>query len=86
MKALKLLFLFCLTSVFAQTPANNECINAELITIPTASALTVSANFTEATESLDASCNNASTDNKDLWYQFTMPIDGNAMSFCCSFQ
>lgn len=76
MKALKLLFLMCSMSVFAQIPANNECVNAEPITIPTATVLTISADFTEATESLDASCNIESADNKDLWYEFTMPIDG----------
>ena len=29
-----------------------------------------------ATESLDASCDNASNENLDLWYTFTMPFDG----------
>ena len=76
MKPLKLLFFLCATSVFAQVPANDECANAEPITIPTASALTITVDFTEATESLDASCNIESADNKDLWYEFTMPIDG----------
>ena len=60
MKALKLLFLMCSMPVFVQIPANNECVNAEPITIPTASVLMISADFTEATESLDATCNIAS--------------------------
>jgi hypothetical protein len=77
MKLLKLLFLLCVTTVFAQVPGNNECANAEPITVTTTSVLTISADFTEATESLDASCNTVSVDNRDLWYQFTMPIDGN---------
>ncbi|KAA5824516.1 T9SS type A sorting domain-containing protein [Algibacter amylolyticus] len=76
MKTLKLLLLICSSSLFAQVPANNECTNAEPITIPTASALVISPNFTEATETLDASCNTASVNNKDLWYTFTMPIEG----------
>lgn len=75
MKALKLLFFLCATSIFAQVPANDECVNAEMITVST-SAITMSPDFTEATESLDATCNTAATDNKDLWYEFTMPIDG----------
>ncbi|WP_204345526.1 T9SS type A sorting domain-containing protein [Psychroserpens algicola] len=70
-----LFFLSCMLG-FAQVPTNNECANAEIITVTTSSILTISADFTNATESLDASCNTVSTNNKDLWYQFTMPVDG----------
>ncbi|MEM5566741.1 T9SS type A sorting domain-containing protein [Psychroserpens sp. AS72] len=77
MKSLKLLFFLCATSVFAQIPTNNECANAEVIVVSTGAPLSIAANFTEATESLDASCNTATLDNKDLWYQFVMPVDGN---------
>ncbi len=76
MKVLKLLFILSVTSIFAQVPTNNDCANAELITVPTNSTLTISRDYAEATESLDASCNNANQDNRDLWYEFTMPIDG----------
>jgi len=76
MKAVKLLFLFCVTTVFAQVPTNNDCVNAEVMVIPINSTLTISRDYTEATESLDASCNNVNIDNRDLWYSFTMPIDG----------
>lgn len=75
-KLLSFFFLLYLSFGFAQVPSNNECVNAEVITVSTTSPLSIAANFTNATESLDASCNIASTDNKDLWYQFTMPIDG----------
>jgi|GEM_PF-4245315 len=57
--------------------SNNDCTNAETITIPTTEALTINADFTNTNESLDASCNTASFNNYDLWYQFVMPIDGN---------
>lgn len=77
MKPLKLLFLLCVTSGFAQIPANNDCANAEVITVSTSAPLSIAANFAEATESLDASCNTATLDNKDLWYQFVMPVEGN---------
>lgn len=60
----------------SQTPANDECANAETISVLTASATTISVDFTEATESLDASCQNAVNTNKDVWFEFTMPIDG----------
>jgi len=76
-KLLSFLFFLGLSVSFAQAPANNTCANAEVVSITTTSSLTITADFTNATESLDASCNTISVDNKDLWYQFTMPINGN---------
>lgn len=80
MKTVKLLFLsflfFLSFSSFSQTPANDECVNRETITIGTSNFLQYSVNLTEATESIDVSCENVANTNKDVWYEFTMPIDG----------
>jgi len=69
------LFFFSLNST-AQIPANNDCVNRETITIGTTNYLEYSVNFTEATENLDASCETVSVDNRDVWCEFTMPIEG----------
>ena len=79
MESLKLLTLFSFFSMsisFAQAPANDECANRETITIGTTSFEQYSVVMTDATESLDASCENAVDTNKDVWYEFVMPIDG----------
>ncbi|WP_165454358.1 T9SS type A sorting domain-containing protein [Hyunsoonleella pacifica] len=69
--------ILCLASLqitFGQ-PANDNCANAELITIDT--SLT---SFTF--EIVDASVNNelgctTTDDYVDVWYEFTMPVNGN---------
>ncbi|WP_456437288.1 T9SS type A sorting domain-containing protein [Psychroserpens sp.] len=72
-----LIFLFLLSiRLNAQVPANNNCVNRETITIGTTNYEQYSVDFTEATESLDASCETISVDNRDVWYEFTMPVDG----------
>ena len=78
MRNLYLLFILLISSfkTTAQIPANNECVNRETITIGTTDYIQYSVDFTEATESLDASCETASIDNRDVWYEFTMPIGG----------
>lgn len=77
LKLLSFLFFLCHSFGFTQVPANDVCSNAEVIIMSTSTALSITLDFTNATESLDATCNIESTDNYDLWYQFTMPIDGN---------
>ena len=57
--------------------ANDECANAEVITNDITTATTITFNNSQATESLDASCDNAATNYLDLWYEFTMPVSGN---------
>ena len=80
MKTLKLLYftpLFLVSFLtFAQIPTNDDCANRETITIGTTDYLQYSVNLTDATESVDASCENATDTNKDVWYEFVMPIDG----------
>ena len=57
-------------------PANDECVNA--IALPDISSIqTVIFDLTGATESMDASCENATSTNLDIWYSFTMPYDGS---------
>ncbi|MBC3756852.1 T9SS type A sorting domain-containing protein [Hyunsoonleella sp. SJ7] len=73
----KIYLILCLASLqmtFGQ-PANDDCANAELITIDT--SLT-SFSF----EIVDASVNNelgctTTADYVDVWYEFTMPVNGN---------
>ncbi|MEL6811729.1 MAG: T9SS type A sorting domain-containing protein [Bacteroidota bacterium] len=59
------------------TIANDDCANREIITVQTGSALTYSYDNRAATESTDGSCDTAGNDNLDVWYEFTMPVDGN---------
>ncbi|MEL7529672.1 MAG: T9SS type A sorting domain-containing protein [Bacteroidota bacterium] len=56
-------------------PAHDECSNALPIS-NLSSPQSISLDTSGATESLDASCENAADDNVDLWYQFSMPFDG----------
>ncbi len=60
-----------------ETIMNDDCDNAESIVVETANPLTVSQDSRAATESTDSSCENATNTNLDLWYTFTMPVDGN---------
>ncbi|MFK7924353.1 MAG: hypothetical protein AB8H47_20515, partial [Bacteroidia bacterium] len=54
---------------------NDECSNAfEIVGID--SLRNISLDTRQATESLDASCEDASNDNYDLWYIFSMPFAG----------
>ena len=56
---------------------NDECANAEMITVNTSEALEYTIDTRRATESLDASCEFDFQDNLDVWYTFTMPVNGN---------
>ncbi|MEM6720404.1 MAG: T9SS type A sorting domain-containing protein [Bacteroidota bacterium] len=57
--------------------ANDECATAELITADITTERTISFDNRGATESLDASCDSANNTHLDIWYQFTMPVNGN---------
>lgn len=61
--------------VFGQL-AHDECVAAMAITGITA-PITVGVDMTQATESMDASCEAAGDNNLDVWYTFTMPVNGN---------
>ncbi|WP_299768131.1 T9SS type A sorting domain-containing protein [uncultured Dokdonia sp.] len=56
---------------------NDACSSRETITVNTTEALEYTTNTATATESIDASCEFATTDNLDVWYEFTMPVNGN---------
>lgn len=56
-------------------PINDECEDALLLT-NIASPQDIFLDTREATESLNISCEDAANDNLDLWYAFTMPVDG----------
>lgn len=77
---IRLLFLTVLlfTTFFCYAqPANNDCANAEIINVTTATTTLVTFNNGTATESLQSSCENASNTYLDVWYEFTMPVNGN---------
>ncbi len=71
------IFLFCNIYCYAQVPANNDCANAEIITITTTSTTLVSFDNGMATQSLLSNCDTAATPYLDVWYEFTMPVNGN---------
>ncbi len=60
-----------------ETAPNDECANALNINVPTTIAAQYEASLVSASESVDSTCDTASLTNHDLWYTFTMPINGN---------
>ncbi len=64
-------------SIFALEPLpNDDCANAELIAVDE-TLQTVNFNIVEAQTNNDIGCDGESTtDIKDVWYNFTMPVDG----------
>jgi hypothetical protein len=77
MKFLPLLFLSLVSSLAFAQPANDDCVNRTTISVATAGISSYSVDLTTATESVDASCDNASHSNLDVWYEFTMPVNGS---------
>jgi hypothetical protein len=75
-----LLFLSVLllstSSLFAQ-PANDDCGNAELITLTTANQ-NIGFSISDAQVNNEVGCQSTSSSNYvDIWYEFTMPVTGN---------
>ncbi len=60
-----------------ETISNDECVDRLPINVEVGTQNTYEYDSRAATESLDASCNTVSYDNQDVWYEFTMPVDGN---------
>lgn len=58
------------------TPTNNDCASPTVLANPDALVL-ISLALPGLTESSDASCETASNDNRDAWFEFVMPYDGN---------
>ncbi len=76
MKSILPLFLFmcCITS-WAQA-VNDECVDRTAITVATTANM-YSVDTSTATETLDGSCELVGNNNLDVWYEFTMPVNGN---------
>ncbi|MFK2819678.1 T9SS type A sorting domain-containing protein [Flavobacteriaceae sp. LMIT009] len=60
-----------------ETAANDECVDAEVLSVTTGSQLSVTPNTMTATQSLQSSCESPSNTWLDVWYEFTMPVNGN---------
>ncbi len=70
--------IFLLASFVGHSQAlNDECTGRETIAVNTSEAIEYSLDTSMATESLDTSCENVNTQNLDVWYEFTMPVNGN---------
>ena len=76
---LLLLGIFLFTNIYgyAQVPANNDCADAEIISVTTTGTTLVSFDNGMATQSLLSSCDTSPTTYPDVWYEFTMPVNGN---------
>ena len=76
---MKYLYLFLLfhfpLEMYAQ-PANDNCTNAESIALTTAN-LTVNFFINNATLNAEQGCDSSTSQYADIWYNFTMPVDGN---------
>ncbi|WP_420378338.1 T9SS type A sorting domain-containing protein [Gilvibacter sp.] len=60
-----------------ETAANDECVNRNNIIVNTGSVTNTTLDFRTATESVDGPCETAGNTQHDLWYEFTMPVNGN---------
>lgn len=70
--------IFILTQIsYAQVPLNNDCANAEVITVTTTTFTDVNFDNGMATQSLLSSCDTSATTYPDVWFEFTMPVNGN---------
>ena len=59
---------------------NDDCANAETISVTTASATDVSFELRGAQNHTEEGCSGSTTaDYVDLWYEFTMPVNGNVL-------
>ncbi|EDM45621.1 CHU large protein; uncharacterized [unidentified eubacterium SCB49] len=76
-KSLLLIGLFFpLIHLFAQAPDNDTCNNSFNITVSTTESLQYTAALVDATETEEGSCQTTSNNNIDVWFDFTMPVNG----------
>jgi len=75
MKKLYFLFLFLIAQTSFAQPANDDCANAEIISITTTST-SHTFDINTAVLNNETICSNTE-DFADVWYQFTMPFNGN---------
>lgn len=69
-------FLIVSTSLAQAQPDNDDCASAENITIST-SETTVNFAIVDAALNNEVGCEGTTDDYGDIWYEFTMPSDGN---------
>ncbi|ARV12095.1 hypothetical protein BTO09_06905 [Gilvibacter sp. SZ-19] len=60
-----------------ETAVNDECVNRNTIVVNTGNVTNTTLDFRTATESVDGPCEAAGNTQHDLWYEFTMPVNGN---------
>ena len=60
-----------------EKPANDTCATSENITLDTASATSIDFEITGAEINYELGCNGTTADYADMWYDFTMPVNGN---------
>ncbi|WP_179318989.1 T9SS type A sorting domain-containing protein [Winogradskyella helgolandensis] len=75
----KLYFLLTtvlLTQIALAQPANDDCATAETIAVTT-TASTVNFEIAEATITNEIGCAESTSDYADIWYNITMPVNGN---------
>jgi len=60
-----------------QEATNDDCASAENITVTTASATTVNFEIAGADINNEVGCTGITNDYADIWYEFTMPVNGN---------
>lgn len=56
---------------------NDESANRQALSVSTATTTVTALDYRAATESVDGPCETASQNQLDLWYEFTMPVNGN---------
>ena len=77
MKKLYFLFLSLLCFQFALAqPANDDCSNAQVINVTT-SNINIPFDINTATLNNEEGCSGTTADYADVWYEFTMPVNGN---------
>lgn len=76
MKYICILLALCTAKLCFAQPANDDCTNAEAITLTTTD-LTVNFFIVNATINTEDGCSGAPENYADVWYSFTMPVDGN---------
>ncbi len=70
------IILFLLSLTFFAQPVNDTCATAENIAVTT-SETTINFDIADTSINNETGCTGTSGDYGDIWYEFTMPINGN---------
>ncbi len=77
-RILFIVLLFVSNAIYAQ-PANDSCANAETIALSTMSQ-TINFSINDAQINNEVGCEGTAPSNyADVWYEFTMPVNGNIL-------